>query len=302
MGKPATDDLATLRRALGNPGPPVRLWQREFDHDPGHLKRIVALGSGQRADPVDLVDYALDLTYEEVQADLLRYALPLCLHAWREDLLGRDKSYGGFVEQLYPALARVFDRVLQPADTTAVAAFMRAGLLEEMDEQRGLAFTGMPARPYRWFYALGAYGVILPDIPQLWTAWWSLGSVGHAIAAVQYGSCLLYGQADNPVFSPWTRVGGGGPPSLWEVAGHLYTHRWQEPNVTFLREALTPQTVLDVLRRAVKRLDGQPEQNVAAQVLRDASARETILGSRCAELPRILERTQDPGDRFDWSV
>jgi hypothetical protein len=299
---PATDDLATLRRALGNPGPPAHLWQREFDHDPGHLKRIVALGSGQRADPVDLVDYALDLTYEEVQGDLLRYALPLCLQAWREDLLGRDKSYGGFVEHLYPALARVFDRVLEPADTTAVAAFMRAALLEEMDEQRGLAFTGMGARPYRWFYALGAYGVILPDIPQLWTAWWSLGSVGRAIAAVQYGSCLLYGQMDNPVFTPWTRVGGGGPPPLWEFEGHLYRHRWQESNGSFLREALTPEAVLDVLRRAVFQLKDLPERAVAAQVLKDASAREAILGSRCAELPRILERAQGPGDQFEWSL
>lgn len=302
MGNAATDDLATLRRALGNPRPPAHVWQRAFDHDPGHLETIVSLGPGQMPDPVELIDYALDITYEDVQGDLLRYALPICLQAWRQDLVGRDEGYGGFVEHLYPALARVFDRVLQPADATAVAAFMRAGLLEEMDEQPGLAFTGMGARPYRWFYALAANGVILPDIPQLWTAWWSLGSVGRAIAAVQYASCLLYGETDNPVFSPWTRIGGGGPPSLWEFAGHLYTHRWQEANVSFLREVLTPQAVFDALRRAVVRLDGQPEQAVAAQVLRDASARETILASRCAELPRILARTQHPGDWIEWSL
>ena len=302
MGNAATDDLASLRRALGNPRPPAHVWQRDFDHDPGHLERIVSLGPGQRADARDLVDYALDITYEEVQGDLLRYALPICLQAWREDLLGHDKGYGGFVENLYPALARVFDRVLQPADTAAIAAFMRAGLLEEMDQQRDLAFTGMGARPYRWFRGLAANGVILPDIPQLWTALWSLGSVGRAIAAVQYAACLLYGETDNPVFTPWTRIGGGGPPSLWEFAGHLYTHRWQQPNVNFLREALTPQAVLDVLRRAVVQLDGQPEQTVAAQVLKDASVRETILASRCAELPRILERTQDPGDWIEWTL
>ena len=84
---------------------------------------------------------------------------------------------------------------------------------------------------------------MLPDISQLCTAWWSLGSVGRAIAIVQYASCLLYGATDNPVFTAWTRIGGGGPPSLWEFAGHLYTHRWQEPNVSSLREALTPQAV-----------------------------------------------------------
>ena len=140
------------------------------------------------------------------------------------------------------------------------------------------------------------------DVPQLWTAWWSLGSVGRAIAAVQYVSCLLYAATDNPVFTPWTRVGGGGPPSLWEFAGHLYTHRWQEPNVSFLREALTPHAVVDVLRRAVGQLEGQPERSVPPQVLTDSIAHEAILSSRCAELPRILERTHDPGDRIEWTL
>jgi hypothetical protein len=201
------------------------------------LERIVSLAPGQRADARDLVDYALDITYEEVQGDLLRYALPICLQAWRQDLLGHDKAYGGFVEHFYP---------------------------------------------------------------ELWTAWWSSGSVGRAIAIVQYASCLLYGATDSPVFTAWTRIGGGGPPALWEFAGHLYTHRWQEPNVSFLREALTPQAVLEVLRRAAVQLDGQPEHTLAAQVVKDATAREAI--SRCAELPRILERTQDPGDRIEWAL
>jgi hypothetical protein len=115
---------------------------------------------------------------------------------------------------------------------------------------------------------------------------------------------LTYGSGanDNPVFAPWTRDGGGGPPVLWEFAGHLYSHRWQEPNVQFLREALKPQAVVDALRGAVGQLESQPEHTVAAQVLSDATARDGILASRCDELPGILERTQDPGDLMEWSV
>ena len=300
MGNAAADDLAVLRRALGNPKPPTQVWQRAFDHDASHLARIVSLARDQKPAPLDLVDYALDLTYEEVQVDLLRYALPICLRAWRDDLLGQDRDYGAFVESLYPALVRVLPLV-RPTDTTAIAAYMRAGLLEEMDQQRGLGYAGAQARPYRWFRALAAYGVILPDIPHLWPAWWSLGSAGRAVTAVQYASCLLYGATDNPVFTPWTRTGGGGPPCPWEFAGHLYTHRWQEPNVSFLRQALTPQATVGVLERAVVQLEGQPEHATAAQVLNDAAAREAILRSRCEELPRILERTQDPGDWIEWS-
>ena len=57
-----------------------------------------------------------------------------------------------------------------------------------------------------------------------------------------------------------------------------------------------------MLRRAVAELDGQPEHTIAAQLLKDAPARETTLISRCAELPRILERTQDPGDQMGWTL
>ena len=144
---------------------------------------------------------------------------------------------------------------------------MRAALLEEMDQQRGLAYMGSRARPYRWFYALAAHGVILDDVAQFWTDWWALGTVGHAVAAVQYISCLLYGAHDNPVFTPWTREGGGGPPCLWAFAGHLYSHRWQEPNVQFLCKALTTQAVVDVLSQAVARLEGQPERRLARAVI-----------------------------------
>lgn len=31
----------------------------------------------------------------------------------------------------------------------------------------------------------------------------------------------------DPVFAPWTQAGGGGPPMLWEYAGHLYEDGWR---------------------------------------------------------------------------
>ncbi len=63
VGTVAADHLATLRRALGNPRAPADVWQRAFDHDADHLRRIVSLRPEQRAEPIDLVDYALDITY-----------------------------------------------------------------------------------------------------------------------------------------------------------------------------------------------------------------------------------------------
>jgi len=79
----------------------------------------------------------------------------------------------------------------------AVSEFMRGAILEEIDDQRGLTYGGIGARPYRWITALTTNGVLLPDVDQLWTVWWSIDTVGRAVAAAQYISCLMYGVNEN---------------------------------------------------------------------------------------------------------
>src|SRR6266700_4537602 len=93
---------------------------------------------------------------------------------------------------------------------------MRQTILEEVDDQLGLDYQGSKARPYYWIGALTTYGVLLPDLNRgHWTP------VGRALAAVQYISCLIYPENENPVFAPWTPNGGGGPPCLWGIRGTL---------------------------------------------------------------------------------
>ena len=61
----------------------------------------------------------------------------------------------------------------------------------------------------------------------------------------------MYPNEANLVFGRWTSQDGGGPPCLWEFEGHLYSHRWLEPNVDFLRQTLNTSAVTDVLKSAV---------------------------------------------------
>jgi hypothetical protein len=177
---------------------------------------------------------------------------------------------------------------------------MRESILDEIDDQRGLAYQGMGARPYRWIYAMTTHGVVLPDVELLWADWWAATTVGRAVAVVQYASGLLYADDGNPVFAPWTRDGGGGPPWLWEFAGHLYSHRWLEANVEFLRRTLTASAVADVLQRAVKRLVDEPEYAMAARVLADVPTRSEMLAARCARLPELLATAQEPTTLLEW--
>jgi hypothetical protein len=293
--------LTALRNALGLT-PPRQITQEAYEGNPSHLRRLTKLKPSDRPNIRDLWEYTQDLLYTEIQGDLFAYLLPFCLEIWREDLLGINRGGGGFVEQLYPVLANrdVFRKYLTEAQTGAVSQFMRESILEEIDNQRGLFYEGTGSRPYEWTTAATTYGVLFPDISRLWNDCWLLGTIGRAVAAVQCASCLMYPEGENPVFAAWTRERGGGPPRLWEFGGHLYTNRWLEQNVRFLREVLTPGSVTDLLARAVERLVGLPEHAVAVEIQSDLPLCADTLASRCTRLPEILETTQQPGVLLDW--
>ena len=203
----------------------------------------------------------------------------------------------------YPVLAdcHLFDAVLKPQQTAAISAFMRQSILEEADDQRGLAYQGMAARPYRWIRALTTHGVVLPDVESLWNEWWRVETIGRAVSILQYASALMYPDDKNPIFAPWTHDGGGGPPCLWDFEGHLYSHRWLEPNVEFLRGALTASKVADVLERTVKRLAAEPEYEIAARILAELGGRAGMLEARCLELPKLLATKQEAGFLLEWA-
>jgi hypothetical protein len=302
MGSPKTPGVLNLWHAFPST-PPKQITQQPFDSSSRHLKTLARLSPGDRAEPGDLWEYAQDLLYSDsIQGNLLSYLLPFCLEAWRNDLRGTHTGYGGFVENFYPVLANkhVFAEHLTPTQTAVVSEFMRQSILEEIDDQRGLAYKGTGARPYRWIAALTTHGVILPDVDKLWTSWWSVNTVGRAVAAVQYISCLMYPTNENPVFATWTPDAGGGPPCLWEFGGHLYEHCWLEPNVDFLRRTLHSQEVNNVLSGAVERLVGHPEHETAIEVQNDSPLCAETLVIRCADLPRFLE-TRHPGKLLEWT-
>jgi len=304
MSADLVNERIKLHRTLGVTRPPEKITQEAFEGNDRHLRRLVRLRPGERADADDLWEYIHDLRNTDIQGPLLVYLLPFCLQAWREDLRGIEDEYGGAIEYFYPVLAdrHIFDTHLTPKQSAVVSEFMRQTILEEIDDQRGLAFQGSRTRPYRWFRALTTYGVLRPDLDRLWAAWWTLNSVGRSIAAVQYISCLMYSENENPVFAPWTPDRGGGPPCLWEFEGHLYEHRWQEPNVNFLKGILTVQRVGEVLVQAVERLVGQPEHDAAAAVQEDFPLCAETLVARCAELPQLLGTTQYSTTMLEWSA
>jgi hypothetical protein len=303
---PVADPIALVRRALGDPQPvgADRVWQKPFDYDTTHLQRLAALPPGASAEPDDLVAYALDFKYERIQKDLFLHVLPFCLRAWYEDLSSPFGRYESFVDEFYPALLRggVFDGELTAGEASAVGDFMRRAILKQIDAQQALSFKGSKAGVYAWFHAVSTYGLLRPDIEQVWSEWWKVETEGRALAAAQYASCLIYDETANPVFDAWTRDNGGGPPCLWHYRGHVLEERWRDANLEMLERVLTPDGVRDVLDRSIARLAGHPLRDKVASIRFRLDARTETLSKRCADLRRYLATPNDAEYSFQWST
>src|SRR5215207_2716231 len=94
------DPVAEIRAAFGHPAPlgADRIWQKAFDYDVDHLHRLGALLPGEAAASADLIAYAMDFKYEQVQKDLFLHVLPFCLQAWQYDLAHPFGHYETFVD------------------------------------------------------------------------------------------------------------------------------------------------------------------------------------------------------------
>jgi hypothetical protein len=303
---PVADPIALVRRAFGDPAPLAadRVWQKPFDYDTAHLRRLATLTPDGVAEPDDLVAYALDFKYEKIQKDLFLHALPFCLRAWHEDLLSPFGRYETFVDEFYPALLRggVFDGELTPNEAAAVGDFMRAAIMAQIDAQQALSFKGSKSPVYAWFHALSTYGLLRPDLERLWSKWWAVETQGRAIAAAQYVSCLIYDETANPVFDAWTREHGGGAPCLWHYRGHVLEERWRDENLAMLERMLTPDGVRGVLDRALARLASHPLRDKVNSIRFRLEARTETLARRCEDVRRYLATPNEAEYSFQWSM
>jgi hypothetical protein len=221
----------------------------------------------------------------------LRHLMPVLLAAWRQDLIeGGAAGFGGFVEHFRPALLRVksLHTCLSDAELAAVMRFMRDAILDRLDAEDSLSFSGMEASPYGWIESLVSFGVVFADIERLWTEWWRMQTSGHAIAAFQYASALLYEEDKNPVFAPWTKDEGGGPPCLWECGSLIYDRGWQKENLLFFQRTLTVEYISQGLRAAQGMIKSGASSSVAARIVADLPGQSTLFALRIEQLPGLL--------------
>lgn len=284
-----TANIENVITAFGSPQVPAAISQKPFDYDASHYLRLCR--SDTQPESADLYRYAEDLLYQDIQRDLFFVLLPKCLTAWQKDLMASHRSeYAGFVEQFSAALAKHtgFRKLLSPRAYSAVSDFMMHSVLDKIDQEHDLAFSGMRATPYSWIYTIGTFGTAFPTIANLWNEWWSCRTVGRSCSVLQYASALMYPDDKNPIFSPWTPDAGGGAPVPWETDGHIFNESWLQENVDFLRSTLTLRYMRDAISAAAKTLREETDSVIPELMVADFDSRAAFLELRIEELIQNL--------------
>jgi hypothetical protein len=284
-----------VRAIFGN-APPLRtIREAQFDFFELKLKRL-ALTPYQEINFSDLWYYHHDLAYVELQPELFNYLFPVCLMNWHQSLLDNRPCTTGDADFHFAVHhGNVFEKMMTAAQREAVYEFFRDSFLERLDLERTFAEIRNDAPSASWIDRFNSLGIIMPRIDMIWNEWWKLATPGRAVAALQYCSCLMYFDGENPLFDVWKGVS----PPLWTNDGFFFSDEaWREDNQAFLSQNLTTEFVIAKVEQATAVIESEPEREKACRLVADLPQCRQLIAERVRELPL---RLRDPGAN-EWSV
>ena len=284
---------------LGKASKPKIVWQRQFDHDDETLHRLARCDWDAVPD-ADLWCYIHDLTYVELQPDLFRHLFPACLKFWYSTLLRNEGAERGDAD-FHRALLRgeILTRMMTDQERQRTLQFFVDGFLDRIELERGFDYVRPGWSANAWIGRFNTLGLVAPIIRTIWRSWWAFDSPGKAVSAIKYASGLVYLQGENPIYLPWTPREGGGGPYLTEWDASIFDHVWLAQNLSFLRETLTCDYVVEQLSIAARQLRGEPEETMAQLISDDAPRRRDVISLRIENLVANLARETAKKDRWD---
>ena len=281
---------------FGNANPPDRVWQRQFDGFDDALKRLASTPQRQ-IDTADLWYYFHDLAYQKLQPELFAYLFPVCLMDWHTTLRKGEACGHGDAEFHHGVWnGRVFDRMLSEPRRERVYAFFHDAFLEHID-----SISSIDLNAVGWIWRLNSLARIMPRIDSIWNTWWTIETVGRALAAIEYISAIIYMPHENPLLSAQDRESSlRVEPCLarhQERVPDLYCHdsggmaadaAWLEENLAFLTNELTFEYLVERMDRVVARLDQRAPFETAARMRDDLIMRREDIELRLLDHFRWL--------------
>ncbi len=218
--------------------------------------------------------------------DDLRFLFPPILRIWASELYQCDSW---FTQCFHEELARTdfIERALSPKLKMAVHTFMVEALSDRIGSEASLKIEGATTS-HNWFGFVASFGVFTTAIPDLWAKIWDSEQSGHAVAVLQYLSCLIY-EESSPIFAPWTCEKGGGPPELWYFDSSGFEESWKPENANYMTAALSIERIIHWLRRTSILHSGTQIADLSKTFLDEATNNENEVEERVCLLLKALQ-------------
>ncbi|MEW6735552.1 MAG: hypothetical protein AB1489_29945, partial [Acidobacteriota bacterium] len=249
------------------------------------------------------------------------YLLPAILKIWSEELYKdcdsafNQRVHGALIreslekyldldiDEIYPVSARdgFLYKYLPEELRKVVLNFMEQEIFERIGRENSLSIVGrFPS--HNWFRVFASYGVLSLDVGRLWERWWSIPTEGHAIALVQYASCLICDKENNPVFAPWDPKLGGGAPLLWNYESFYFGEYWMKENLEFLAKRLTVEYLFERLSDAQKQISNPKKKKISEEVRQILERESQRTELRIIELIELLGNPSTFNGPYEWTI
>lgn len=236
------DDLWTrkAREIFGYPSAPKEITEHQFDNDQEELDKWVVIPWQEipYEDNGFFWAYYHDLTYEDLQLDLFRYAFPVCLARWRWTLMNRTEAGAGDAD-FHIALARGDAlSLLDDSETQPVVDYLVDGICDRLDDEKS-----NDDNIFSPWARTASLCYCVPVLQPVWQRWLRLDTPGKCLA-LQHLYVEICNRPESPQYFE----------EVMQPDSDVWTELWLPENLATFERELTGESLCQAVQLATDSL------------------------------------------------
>jgi hypothetical protein len=284
--------VARLKRIFGDPLPPRRVRQKQFDGAQADLIRTAAK-PWHELDQLDYWRYLNDLCYVDLQQDLFDYLFPGFLVRWWEGQLNRLGGPGG-VPDIYQAIdhGQLLARMMNEPRRQQVQDWMSDAYIEGVDAwSNNLSVVYNPEGPDDLHGPLSSFHALGLSVPVTRVILRRLGEVstiGRAQWWLVFATGIIWNENECPAVPKWTPDGGGGGVYLTATDASIYKHGYLGENLDAIKAFLDYDRLIQMIERSAEQIPSRPHGDWARVTREECLAQPQRVEARITNLINLL--------------
>lgn len=285
--------VVRLKRIFGDPVPPSRVTQEQFDGAQVDLERTAGK-PWHEIDQSDYWHYLNDLCYVDLQQDLFDYLFPAFLIRWWEGQLSRQ---GGPESEsdFYRAVDRgeLLTKMMSETRRELVLDWITDAYIEGVDAWSNHLSVGyVPEGPddlHGPLSSFNALGQSIPVIKEILSRLEDVSTIGRAQWWLVFAAGLVWNENECPAIPKWAPGRGGGGVYITMSQASIYDHGFLPENLQAFRSRVSCAKVTRLLEQCTALMPSVPHGAWAQATLEELLSRPQRIEARLAKLIQYYE-------------